>query len=62
MRRGNHKLIHFFEDDRWELYDLDADMSESRNLAAELPERTSELRAALEAWWMDTGAFLPTAQ
>jgi arylsulfatase A-like enzyme len=59
IRRGPHKLIHFFEDDRWELYDLEADVAESRNLAAERPKETAELREALEAWWRETRAFLP---
>ena len=59
MRRGSHKLIHFFEDDRWELYDLSEDISESLDLSTELPERTAELWWALETWWAETGAFLP---
>jgi arylsulfatase A-like enzyme len=59
IRRGNHKLIHFFEDDVWELYDLEADIGESHDLSEEMPERTAELREALEAWWVETDAFIP---
>ncbi len=59
IRRDQWKLIHFFEGDRWELYDLESDIGESHDLSAEMPERTAELRAALEEWWAETGAFLP---
>jgi arylsulfatase A-like enzyme len=53
-------VIHFFEDDRWELYDLDADLSETDDLSAREPELTDELRTSLQRWWADTDAFLPT--
>ncbi len=59
IRRGDHKLLHFFEGDRWELYDLAADVGETRDLSSEAPERAAELRAALEAWWAETGAYIP---
>jgi arylsulfatase A-like enzyme len=59
VRRGRYKLIHFFEDDRWELYDLAADEGESRELSANEPAVTAELRAALRGWWAETGAFVP---
>jgi arylsulfatase A-like enzyme len=60
IRRDRWKLIHFFEGNRWELYDLESDIGESDDLSALMPERTAELRGALEAWWAETGAFLPT--
>jgi arylsulfatase A-like enzyme len=60
LRRGDYKILHFFEDDRWELYDLANDISESRDLSTERPEVTGELRAALARWWSETGAFMPT--
>jgi arylsulfatase A-like enzyme len=44
---------------RTELYNLKDDPSETRDLAAEQPEKTKELRAELEAWWKDTGAKFP---
>ncbi|HTU38732.1 MAG TPA: arylsulfatase, partial [Acidimicrobiales bacterium] len=34
-----------FGEDRWELFDLDADFSEARDLAAQEPERVTQLRA-----------------
>ena len=39
-----------FEDDRWELYHLDADFSESRDLAKEHPEK---LEAMIARWWQE---------
>ena len=62
IRRGDLKLIHFFEDGRSELYDLGADISESHDLAMEMPERTAELKAALESWWAETDAYVPRAR
>lgn len=59
VRQGPHKLIHFFEDDRWELYDLVADPGETLDLAASRPRIAAELRATLEEWWSGTEAFLP---
>ncbi len=39
-----------FEDDRWELYHLASDFSESRDLAADEPEKLKELVAL---WWRE---------
>ena len=50
-----------FEDDRWELYDLSTDISESENLVDREPEITADLQAMLREWWDDTDAFLPEA-
>ncbi len=60
MRAGDWKLIEFFEDNRVELYHLKDDISESRNLAQEKPERAQQLRAQLQRWRRDVGAQLPT--
>jgi arylsulfatase len=37
-----------FEDDEWELYNLEEDFSESTNLATEYPEKLEELKAEFE--------------
>lgn len=60
VRRGRYKLLHFFEDDRWELYDLLADIGESTDLMATEPDVAAELQALLRKWWEDTGAFIPS--
>ena len=59
IRRGDWKLIEFFEDGVLELYDLAADPSERTNLATREPARARELRAALAAWRTRVGARLP---
>ncbi|HET6809921.1 MAG TPA: arylsulfatase [Acidimicrobiales bacterium] len=41
-----------FEDDRWELYNVVEDVSETRDLAGEEPERLSEL---VDMWWVEAG-------
>ena len=43
-----------FEADRWELYHLDEDFSECRDLAAEHPEKLREL---IERWWTEAGRY-----
>ncbi len=43
-----------FDDDDWELYHLDEDRSECRNLAAEQPERLAELVAL---WWREAEEY-----
>lgn len=50
IRRGNYKLIEFFEQGRLELFDLVSDPGETRNLTGEHPELTQELAERL-AWW-----------
>ena len=60
LRRGPYKVIHFFEDDRWEVYDLTSDVSETDDLSAVRPELTEQLRSSLQAWWTDVDAFVPT--
>ncbi|MCB9891199.1 MAG: sulfatase [Planctomycetes bacterium] len=58
--RGRHKLIEFFEDGRLELYDLEADVSERRDLSGEEPARVRELHTALIAWRRAVNAPMPT--
>jgi arylsulfatase A-like enzyme len=42
-----------FEDDKWELYHVEADRAESRNLADEHPEKLKEL---IDAWFAEAEA------
>lgn len=60
MRRGDDKLILFFEDDRVELYDLRNDIGESNDLAASQPGKAATMKRRLKAWLEETGAQLPT--
>ena len=59
IRRGDWKLIEFFEDGALELYDLRADPGEATNLAAREPARAKELQAALASWRQQVGARMP---
>ena len=60
IRAGDFKLIEWFEDDRVELYNLHDDLGETKNLAAEMPEKADELRTALHAWRQAVDARMPT--
>jgi len=59
VRRGDFKLIEFFEDGRVELYDLAADPGETRNVAAEQPRLAAELRQLLADWRRRVEAKIP---
>ncbi|MBX3177379.1 MAG: sulfatase [Candidatus Hydrogenedentes bacterium] len=50
IRKGRYKLIETYDPVDVELYDLEADLSESANLAEQMPEKVSELRAELNAY------------
>lgn len=43
-----------YADDEWELYYLERDFAECRDLAGEQPER---LRSMIEQWWSDAGRY-----
>lgn len=60
IRAGNWKLIEHFEDDRVELFNLSADVSETKDLAAAESERAKQLRAELATWRKRVGAKMPT--
>lgn len=48
IRHQNYKLLKFAEDNRTELYDLNADLSEQNDLSEEMPHFTAALNAKLE--------------
>ena len=56
IRLGDWKLIHYWEDDREELYNVTEDMTESKNLAAENPEKVKELSDMLLGWLKEVDA------
>ncbi len=60
VRRGDYKLIEFYEDGRRELFDVKKDLSESRNLIVANPEIAKELAAELDKWRKEVGAKMPT--
>ncbi|MCA9130803.1 MAG: sulfatase [Planctomycetales bacterium] len=60
IRKGNWKLLEYYEDNLAELYDLSVDMGENKNLAAERPDLVQQLRSQLQAWRTRIGAQEPT--
>lgn len=60
IRSGKWRLIERFEDGSIELYDLDGDIGESRNLAAAHPEIAQDLHLKLKVWRKDVGAQMMT--
>ena len=59
IRRGPYKLLKFYDDDSVELYDLENDISEAKNLAKENPEKAKTMRYELEQWLKNVGASIP---
>lgn len=60
VRRGDWKLIEFFEDSRAELYNLADDIGETTDLADVRPQKTKELRDLLHRWQRDVDAPIPS--
>ncbi len=60
IRQGKWKLIEFFEDGSLELYDLEADPNETRDLAASESGKASELLSNLKQWRVAVDAQMPT--
>jgi arylsulfatase len=50
IRKGKWKLVTLADANKWELYDIDADRTESTDLAAKHPEVVRELSADYDAW------------
>jgi arylsulfatase A len=65
VRMGGYKLIEWYEptlldrEKQVELYDLERDLSESHDLAGEMPEKVRELRSMLISWRKSVGAQMP---
>lgn len=50
VRMGDWKLVRLGRGGAWELYNLQTDRTEQRNLAGEQPERVQQLAAAWQDW------------
>ncbi|MDH5412853.1 MAG: sulfatase [Flavobacteriaceae bacterium] len=59
IRKGKWKLHHYFEDNAFELYNLEDDISESQNLVEIYPEKVRLLYKELEKWRNETNAPIP---
>ncbi|MCL5278887.1 MAG: DUF4976 domain-containing protein [Planctomycetes bacterium] len=62
IRKGNWKLIEFFDTGETELYDLAKDPGEQHNLAKEESDKRRNLLEALHAWQRSVGAAIPEGQ
>ena len=56
VRALRYKLIEFYEDERFEVYDLARDPGEMHDISAERPKVTLMLKAALRRWRERVGA------
>ena len=59
IRQGHWKLIEHFEDGQLELFNLQEDLGESRNVADQHPELTKRLAQALKNWRNEIDAPVP---
>lgn len=60
VREGDWKLIEHFEDGGLELFNLAQDIGETKNIAADEPARTDDLRRKLQTWRASVGARMLT--
>jgi arylsulfatase A-like enzyme len=59
IRVGNWKMHHYFEDDGIELYKLNKDIGERKDLAKKRKRKAEELLGILNRWREETGAPVP---
>jgi len=60
IRKGHWKLIHVYEEPEVQLYNLQDDLSEARNLADARPEIRDQLMEELNSWRQAVAAQAPT--
>ena len=58
--KDNWKLHHYFEDNVLELYNINEDASESKDLSKINKEKTQELFGDLKKWRQDNNAPIPS--
>ena len=59
VRDGQYKLIEWYDDSSFELYDLAADIGEKKDLSKKMPRKAAELLGKLRAWRKSSGAWMP---
>lgn len=59
IRKGDFKLVEYFEDGRLELYNLKKDPGEKQDLSRRRPRKTRELHRRLQEWRASVGAKVP---
>jgi arylsulfatase A-like enzyme len=58
IREGDWKLIDWYDEERVELFNLKDDISEAHDLSKQMPEKTAELKAKVDAWRKDVKALI----
>ena len=56
---NNWKLLHYFEDNEVELYNLETDIGEKTDLSKKMPEKTQKLLKMLDKWRQEVDAPIP---
>ncbi len=60
IRKGDWKLIEWFETGRRELYNLNNDIGEASELSESEPDKLAELHSAMQLWRSEVAAPIPT--
>lgn len=60
VRYGDWKLIQYFEDNHYELYNLKDDVGETRNLTSQNPQKLNQLKTIMLNWRDNVNAQMPT--
>ncbi|MDT4889207.1 hypothetical protein FQZ97_1258810 [compost metagenome] len=55
MRDGKWKIVSIYPSYQWELYDIEADRGETKDLASEHPDIVNRLSSAYFEWAGETG-------
>lgn len=59
VRSGSWKLIKRYDGSAFELFNLEDDLGETRDLSEHMPDKVQELDVALQSWLETVGAKLP---
>ncbi len=60
IRKGDFKLVGFYDPEKTELYNLREDIGEKNNLVDEMPEKVSELRSSFQKWLKEMDPVMHT--
>ena len=62
LRQGDWKIIHWYQDHSWELYNLASDLGEQVNRMQKDPEVAAEMQELLRSWMLEVQAQRPIDQ
>ena len=61
VRMGDYKLVEVYETGNIELYNLNDDVGEQKDLSAEMPERAARMKTMLHDWIAESGSHMPVS-